>query len=1069
MAYAELIARSNYSFLDGASHPEELVAQAKKLGHSALALGDYVSLSGVVKAHLEAKKQGLHLVVAAELDFDDAPPLVLLAQDLQGYQNLSELVSMARLSSPKGESFLQVESLEGRTQGLVALDLDSRLPDELHHYAELFGPENFYMALWNHMGPYCHRRFAFRAELSEAAGILPVVTNPSVFHHPDRQRLQDVLTCIRHGTTISQAGTLLFPNAERHLKSEKEMLRLFPQNPEWVHRSAEIAARCHFSLDELRYQFPSELLPPGESPDSWLRQLTWQGLAKRYPQGIPEAVRLQSNKELGLIEEMNFAGYFLTVWDIVRFARQRQILCQGRGSAANSVVCYALEITSIDPVRMDLLFERFISHARSEPPDIDVDFEHERREEVLQYIYSKYGRERAAMVAAVITYRSKLAIRDVGKVMELSADQIDRLARSSGGLGEGIDPAALRGLGLDPRDFGVRTTLELAAELKGFPRHLSIHSGGFVITHQKLSRLVPLENAAMEGRTIIQWDKDDSAAVGLLKIDLLSLGMLSLIARAFEQIQKHCARHYTLASIPAEDPEVYRMLSEADSVGVFQVESRAQMNMLPRLRPRCFYDLVVQVAIIRPGPIQGGMIHPYLRRRSGQEPVSYPHPSLRPILEKTLGVPLFQEQGMKLAVTAAGFSPAEADELRRAMNHKRSKEQLDGLRERLLSGMAKRGITDKEAEEVFQQLMGFSGYGFPESHSASFALLVYASSYLKRHYPAIFAASLLNAQPMGFYAPHTIVEDARRHGVAIRPIDVFYSEAECSLEEAEPGEGLRAEDLRTHPHWVHRSRKEGVLALRLGLKQIRGLRRDHITQILEARNEVPFRSLADFAHRARLPRPALAHLAAAGALAGFGLERREALWRIQALAEAGTLFAEHELEEEELRFDEGDAMSRVAQDYATTGLSLHRHPMALVRPQLSRHVLSSAALAKTSRGRQVQVAGMVVIRQRPSTANGMVFLTLEDELGFSNVAIVPDVWERYRSVVAGSLFICVRGKVERSGQVVSLKAQSLEAVEMREGAAEASTEKRSETPSPKAPHSAKEASAQLRFSARNFR
>ncbi|MFM2154006.1 MAG: polymerase alpha subunit, partial [Pseudomonadota bacterium] len=993
MAFAELVARSNFTFLEGASHPEELVTRAHALGLETLGLCDRDSLAGIVRAHVRAKELGLKLVVGAELTFVDRPPLALLAADAEGYGNLCELVSIGRLSAEKGRSYGRWEVVDGRHRGLWAVDLCS---DEVAHLAEaraLFG-DRLSAGVWNHMTQVCPDRLDQRVRLATRAGVPLLATNLPAMHVRARQPLQDVLTCIRLGTDMHHAGRRLFPNAERILKGEGELARLMAGHPEWLARSAEVAAACRFSLDTLTYRFPEEDLAPGETPDAMLHRLVQVGLARRYPQGTPADVAAQVVHELGMVRSLGFAGYFLTVWDIVRFARERGILCQGRGSAANSVVCYALGITSIDPVRMGLLFERFISQERGEPPDIDVDFEHERREEVLQYVYGKHGRDRAAMVANVICYRGRSALRDVGKAMGLSLDQVDRLARTAGAHAGGPDPEALRHSGLVLDDPLVRHTLRLSEELQDFPRHLGIHSGGFVVTHDRLARLVPLENASMEGRTVIQWDKDDAAAAGLLKIDLLSLGMLSMLARAFGMIRTQFGRELSLDTIPAEDPAVYDMLCEADSVGVFQIESRAQMNMLPRMKPRCFYDLVVEVAIIRPGPIQGGMVHPYLRRRDGLEQVTYPHPAVRAVLEKTLGVTLFQEQGMKLAVAAAGFSPGEADELRRAMTHKRSRERLASMKEKLVSGMAKNGIGAEAAENIFQQLLGFSGYGFPESHAASFALLVYASAWLKRHYPGVFAACLLNAQPMGFYAPHTLVEDARRHGVPPRPIDVFFSDWETTLEEGEPGEGLRESDEPWRA-WVERDRQEGCLALRLGLNLVRGLRRQHAARIIETRTQETFRSVEDFAKRTALPGHVLVRLAAAGALEGFGLGRRETLWHVQSLAASDSLFAGLQVEEPGVAFDEGSGLERLMQDYETTGVSSRDHPMALLRPQLAAfRLLRSDLLQRMPGGRPVRVGGLVIVRQRPQTAKGVVFITLEDECGFANLVVAPDLWDR---------------------------------------------------------------------------
>ncbi len=1025
MPFAELVARSNFTFLEGASHPEELVARAHALGLTALGLCDRDSLAGVVRAHGRAKELGLKLIVGAEVTFVDRPPLVMLASDTEGYGNLCELVSIGRLSAEKGQSFCRWEVVGERHRGLWAVDMASDEAAQLDDVRALFG-ERLSVGIWNHLTAEGPARMAQRERLATQVGVPLVATNAPVMHLRARQPLQDVLTCIRLGTDMHHAGRRLFPNAERILKGEAELLRLMAGRREWLSRAAEIATACDFSLDALAYRFPMEDLAAGESADTMLRRLVDEGLERRYPQGVPQEVAAQVAHELRMIESLGFAGYFLTVWDIVRFARERGILCQGRGSAANSVVCYALGVTSIDPVRMGLLFERFISRERGEPPDIDVDFEHERREEVLQYVYSKYGRDRAAMVANVISYRGRSALRDVGKAMGLSGDQVDRLARTAGAYSGGPDPEALRQSGLVLDDPLVRHTLRLADELQGFPRHLGIHSGGFVVTHDRLARLVPLENASMEGRTVIQWDKDDASAVGLLKIDLLSLGMLSMLARAFALIRDRFQRELSLATIPAEDPAVYEMLCEADSVGVFQIESRAQMNMLPRLKPRCFYDLVVEVAIIRPGPIQGGMVHPYLRRRDGLEKVEYPHPAVKAVLEKTLGVTLFQEQGMKLAVVAAGFSPGEADELRRAMTHKRSKEKLESMKARLVSGMAKNGIGPAAAENIFQQLLGFSGYGFPESHSASFALLVYASAWLKRHYPGLFAACLLNAQPMGFYAPHTLIEDARRHGVPPRPIDVFFSDWETTLEEAEPGEGVRESD-ETWRAWLERDRLEGCLALRLGLKLVRGLRREHAERIVQVRAERPFRTLEEFAHRTRLPGHVLVRLAAAGALEGFGKGRRETLWHVQSLVSHDSLFAGLTMEEPEVAFDEGSGLERLLQEFETTGVSSRDHPMALLRPQLSAfRLMRTDLLQRIPQGRRVRVGGLVIIRQRPQTAKGVVFITLEDECGFANLVIAPELWERVKPVASQSPFLFADGVVKRAGKVINLQVMQLE-------------------------------------------
>ncbi|MFN7132041.1 MAG: error-prone DNA polymerase, partial [Myxococcales bacterium] len=783
MSYAELTCRSNYSFLTGASHPEELVARAKELGLSALAVTDRDGLYGVVKAHLAAKEAGLKLLVGSELTLEDAPPLTLLARDLEGYKNLCRLITRGRTNRPKGESALPLHALEGRSDGLFAL-LRQPHPETVDRLLPLFG-ERLFLTVSRHYAAGDERRVADTVALARKKGVPLVAVNDVHTHVRERQPLQDVLTCIRHLTTLEHAGKRLFPNGERTLKSPREMAELFSDLPEAVENSARIAEACTFRFEELAYQFPEEDLPPGETPASWLRALTFAGARERYGEVLPEHIARQLDRELDLINELGYPGYFLTLRGIVQFARERDILCQGRGSAANSAVCYCLGITAIDPIRMDLLFERFMSRERNEPPDIDVDFEHERREEVMQWVYEKYGRERAAMVCEVITYRGRSAIRDVGKALGLSLDQVDKLARAIDRVGPLLEHTALESLGLDPKDRTVLLALQLASEIEGFPRHLGIHSGGFAITKGPIFDLVPVENASMEGRTVVQWDKDDVAAAGILKVDLLSLGMLTAIARTLKMVNAFerapGERPLSLATIPANDTPTYDMICDGDTVGVFQIESRAQMSMLPRLRPRNFYDLVIEVAIIRPGPIIGNMIHPFLRRRDGVEPVTYPHPVFEPILARTLGVPLFQEQVMRLAVAAAGFTLGEADALRRAMGHKRSQQKLLELKERFVVGLARLGLTREAAEAVFKQFEGFAHYGFPESHSASFALLAYASSWLKRHHPAAFVAGLLNSQPMGFYAPHTLIEDGRRHGVPFLAVDVQHSDYESTL------------------------------------------------------------------------------------------------------------------------------------------------------------------------------------------------------------------------------------------------------------------------------------------------
>ncbi len=1024
LPYAELTCRSNHTFLTGASHPEELVERAKALGLSALALTDRDGLYGIVKAHVAAKEAGLKLIVGSELTFADAAPLTLLVRDLTGYKNLCRLITRGRTARPKGESCLPLSALEGHTQGLFAL---LSLPDPRSAAAarEYFGAD-LRLALVRHYSAGDERRILQARQLSQELDIPLVVTNDVHTHVPARQPLQDVLTCIRLGTSLDEAGRRLFPNAERTLKSPEEMNALFDDLPEALQNTAALADACTFSLDEIAYQFPEEDLPAGHTADSFLRELALRGAAERYPAGVPEQTLRQIDHELSLIGELRYPGYFLTLHSIVQFARSRGILCQGRGSAANSAVCFCLGITSIDPVRMDLLFERFMSRERNEPPDIDVDFEHERREEVLQHIYEKYGRERAAMVCEVISYRGRSAIRDVGKALGLSLDQVDRLATSISRYAETVGPEQLVEVGLDPDDPTLRLAITLAAEIEGFPRHLSIHTGGFCITRGPLFDLVPVENGAMEGRTVLQWDKDDVAAAGLMKVDLLSLGMLTAVAKSLATIAATEGTALTLASIPAEEPDTYAMMRDGDTVGVFQIESRAQMNMLPRLKPRTFHDLVVEVAIIRPGPIVGKMVHPYLQRRDGLEPVVYPHPLFEPILKRTLGIMLFQEQVMRVAVVGAGFTLGEADGLRKAMSHKRCHEKLLRLKERFVGGLRSLGVSQEAGDAVFHQLESFSQYGFPESHAASFALIAYASAWLKRHHPAAFVCGLLNSQPMGFYAPHTLLEDARRHGVPSLAVDVQYSDYDCTLERLSDEAAARVRPCVPH------SPERQPFGVRLGLRLIRGLRSDAARTVETARAKGPFRSLYDLWLRTRLSHHELARLAAADALASLlptGTSRREALWHVHALPQdEGDLFARVKPPAEgSPALPSMSEKERILADFEATGACVDAHPMGLLRPGLGRSgVLASNDLPKQRNGHAVRIAGMAIVRQRPETAKGMFFLTLEDEHGFTNVVATPDVYAKHRVVARQGLFILVHGKVERSGQVINVKAERFE-------------------------------------------
>jgi error-prone DNA polymerase len=946
--YAELHCLSNFSFLRGASHPEELVARAHALGYRALALTDECSLAGAVRAHQAAKACGLPLIFGTEV-LAEGLKLVALATDRRSYGALSALITAGRCRGKKGQYCLKREDLE-KLSGTGALVL--WVPgDDLGAAGWL--AERFAGSAWIaaelHCGPNDRARFAALKKLEKETGLPLVAAGDVHMHVRSRRRLQDVLTAVRLGKPVAQCGQALFPNAERHLRPRVRLAQLYP--PELLAETAAIAARCDFSLDSLRYEYPAELVPEGHSPASWLRRLVEDGLRWRFPAGVPAKVAGLAEHELALVAELGYEPFFLTVHDVVRYARGQGILCQGRGSAANSVVCYALGITEVDPARMSMLFERFVSRERNEPPDIDVDFEHERREEVIQYVYRKYGRERAALAATVICYRTRSALRDVGKALGLQNSNL---------------------------------LCELASTLRGFPRHLSQHVGGFVISRGPLCELVPVENAAMPGRSVIQWDKDDLEALGLLKVDVLALGMLTAIRKALQLI------NLRIDQVPAEDPAVYRMIQKADTVGVFQIESRAQMSMLPRLRPENFYDLVIEVAIVRPGPIQGGMVHPYLRRRRGLEPVEYPSPEVKKVLERTLGVPIFQEQVMELAMVAAGFTPGEADRLRRSMAAWKRSGGLEPFEERLKSGMRRNGYRAEFADALYRQILGFGEYGFPESHSASFALLVYVSAWIKCHHPAAFCAALLNSQPMGFYAPAQLAQDARRHGVEVRAPDVQASEWDCTLEGA---------------------------ALRLGLRRVGGLSEKEGRRIAAGK---PYASVVEL----NLDRKNLKCLAAAGALESLTGHRRLAHWAAAgagrrapldapALERAPQLAAPREGEE-------------IVADYASLGLTLGRHPLALLREDLAkRRLMTARELRLVPHGKPARVAGLVTCRQRPDTASGVVFVTLEDETGCMNIVVWRRLVERQRRELVGARLMGVAGVVERDGEVVHLVARRL--------------------------------------------
>jgi error-prone DNA polymerase len=1003
-AYAELHCLSNFSFLRGASHPEELVARAHQLGYSALALTDECSFAGVVRAHTAAKECGLPLILGSEIRLAGGPKLVLLATDREGYGNLSELITRGRRRGVKGRYILEAKDLDQGLTGCLALLVPGAAPDtaQARWLAERF-PARAWIAVELLSGPNDRARLAALHELGAACALPLVAAGDVHMHLRSRRRLQDTLTAIRLGTPLAQCGHALYPNAERHLRLRLRLANLYPR--ELLAESLRIAARCAFSLDCLRYEYPEEIVPPGATPSGHLRALAAAGLARRFPAGVPPKVRALVEHELALIAELGYEPYFLTVHDIVSFARERGILCQGRGSAANSAVCYALGITEVDPARMSMLFERFVSRERKEPPDIDVDFEHQRREEVIQYIYAKYGRERAALAATVIRYRPKSAIRDCGKALGLELAQVERLAKSLAWWDRRQNlPERLREAGFDPQSPTVLRLLALVDALLGFPRHLSQHVGGFVISRGPLSRLVPIENAAMIDRSVIQWDKDDLDALGLLKVDVLALGMLSAIKRALEFIGRQRNSVFNMSDVPAEDAGVYAMIQQADTVGVFQIESRAQMSMLPRLKPENFYDLVIEVAIVRPGPIQGGMVHPYLRRRQKLDPVSYPSAEVRNVLERTLGIPIFQEQVMQLAVVAAGFTPGEADRLRRSMAAWKRKGGLEHFEQRLIQGMGERGYAREFAERIYQQILGFGEYGFPESHSASFALLVYVSAWLKRHHPAAFLAALLNSQPMGFYAPAQLVQDARRHGVEVRPVDVLASDWECTLE---PGAG-------------------GAPSVRLGLLMAKGLSAAGGERIARARAQGAFASVEELMRRAQLDRRELKCLAAANALERIAGHRRHAYWQVAGIDTASHLLAEapvHETDPPLRAPSEGESL---VDDYASLGLTLGRHPLALLRSRLARMRLAAAAeVRRLPHGSAVRAAGIVIGRQRPDTSSGVVFVTLEDETGCVNVIVWRDLGERQRRELLGAQLMAVHGSVEREGEVVHVIARRL--------------------------------------------
>jgi error-prone DNA polymerase len=1022
-AYAELFCLSNFSFLHGASHAEELSERAAQLGYSALAVTDECSLAGVVRAHVAAKDAKLPFIVGSyfrlvNADGSPAVGLILLARNREGYGNLSELITLARTRAPKGEYRLTPQDLSrpdkeyrhllGMPDCLAILVPDFPAREDVLAAQVEWLDNTFTGRAW--VGLVMHQRamddiHRGSVEFVARAQDVPVVAlGHVVMHVRSRKPLQDTMTAIRVGRSVHECGYDLAPNAEQHLRSRLRLANLYPA--EALAATVDIASRCTFSLDELRYEYPDELVPAGFTPAAYLRQETYIGAQRRFPSGIPHNVQAQIEHELELIADLSYEPYFLTVYDIVRFARSQHILCQGRGSAANSAVCYCLGITEVDPARGNMLFERFISKERGEPPDIDVDFEHQRREEVIQYIYRKYGRDRAAIAAAVSTYRPRGALRETGKALGVDPQIVDLVAKSHHWFDTSQDLLKrFAESGLDPQKPLIQAWARLASQLLGFPRHLSQHSGGFVISCGKLTRLVPVENAAMADRSVIEWDKDDLEALGLLKIDVLALGMLSAIRRALDIVSEQRGERFEMQDIPAEDAATYDMISAADTVGVFQIESRAQMSMLPRMQPRTFYDLVIEVAIVRPGPIQGGAVHPYLQRRQGFEPVTYPSEALKTALGRTLGVPIFQEQVMQVAILAAGFTAGEADQLRRAMAAWKRKGGLEKYYDRIVNGMLERGYDQAFAEGIFEQIKGFGEYGFPESHAASFALLVYASSWLKCHEPEAFLAAMLNSQPMGFYSPSQLVQDAQRHGVKVLPVDVAVSGWDSALAKFANSE---------RP------------AVRLGLSLVRGMKDGAAERIENARAVRPFESVKDLARRAQLDRKDLHVLADANALASLAGNRREALWQSVAAVPDRDMLAVAAVEDETPELLAPTEAHDIVADYRSVGLTLGRHPLKLLRPQLLANRLMPASTLRTYRdGRLARGCGLVTVRQRPGTAKGVLFVTLEDETGNVNVIIWPSLFERQRREALSASLLAVYGTWQCQGEVRHLVAQRL--------------------------------------------
>ena len=1022
-AYAELFCFTNFTFLHGASHARELAQRAAQLGYSGLAITDECSLAGVVRAHVIAKEVGLPLVIGSyfrlcNADGFPAFGLILLAQTREGYGNLSELITLARTRAPKGEYRLTPHDLSrpdrdnahlrGMPDCVAILVPESPANEEALEaqleWLDATFPERAWVGLVLHQRAMDDIHRGAVEYVAQRQRVPVVALGNVVMHVRSRKLLQDTMTAIRVGKPVHECGYALAPNAEQHLRSRLRIASLYPHQA--LRETINVLARCTFSLDELHYEYPDELVPPGFTPTTYLRQETYMGAQRRFPSGIPYPVQQQIEHELELIADLRYEPYFLTVYDIVRYARSQHILCQGRGSAANSAVCYCLGVTEVDPARGNMLFERFISKERGEPPDIDVDFEHQRREEVIQYIYRKYGRDRAAIAAAVSTYRPRGALRETGKALGIDPQIVDAVAKSHHWFDNSHDLLKrFEELGLDPDKPLIQVWAKLASQLLNFPRHLSQHSGGFVISRGKLTRLVPVENAAMPDRSVIQWDKDDLESLGLLKVDVLALGMLSAVRRTLELVSDRRGERFEMQDIPQEDSKTYEMISRADTVGVFQIESRAQMSMLPRLSPREFYDLVIEVAIVRPGPIQGGAVHPYLRRRQGLEPVTYPSEALKSALGRTLGVPIFQEQVMQVAILAAGFTPGEADQLRRAMAAWKRKGNLQKYYDRIVNGMRERGYEHSFAEAIFEQIKGFGEYGFPESHAASFALLVYASSWLKCHEPEAFLAAMLNSQPMGFYSPSQLVQDARRHGVAVLPVDVAVSNWDASLESIDGA---------------------GRPAVRLGLSLLKGMRDGAAERIEAARAVHPFESVHDMARRAQLDRRDLHVLAAANALSSLAGNRRAALWQSVAAVPDKDMLARAAMHDGTPELGTPSEAEDIVGDYRSMGLTLGRHPLALLRPRLQeKRLMPAAVLQHYPNGRLARGCGIVTVRQRPDTAKGVIFVTIEDETGNVNVIIWPKVLEQQRKEALGATLLGVLGVWQCEGEVRHLVAHRL--------------------------------------------